>query len=408
MMKIFTLFVFILAINGEFVCEKKGNTVSCISDTVNNVLNRGIVSDNQEIQFASLSKCNLVDVEPQSFEGLGALEVLDLSVNQLTTLKAGIFDNLNTVKYLNLSYNIIGEIEPQLFNQMTALDNIDLSNNQLIFIDGNMFEANINLQTVKLSYNLFNGLPSEIFTNTKSLASVDLSHNDMSNLPEFIFGGLTALSNINLAYCNLVGLPTLIPSENALTQLNVEGNAITTITENYFKDFGLLEVLDLSKNQISKFQDNVFEALLSLKSLNVSSNILSDLTPAAGLQRLTTLDAANNRINFLPMFNLPLVRYLDVSGNRLTNFGTMVGKNIPKKLKTFRLHKNPWQCGCLEQVLTILQRRRISYEFSPFFDGKVPVCIIVRDKKAKCVRDDRNDESLDLQYDNVIKKYPKY
>lgn len=408
MLKILPFFVFILTASGEFVCEKNANVVSCIADTANNVLNRGIVSDDQEIQFATLSKCNLIDVEPQSFEGLVALENLDLSVNQLTSLKAGIFDNLNAVKYLNLSHNVIGEIAPQLFNQLTALDNIDLSNNQLIFIEGNVFEANVNLQTVKLSYNSFNGLPSEIFANTKSLASLDLSHNDMSNLPDFIFEGLTALSHINLAYCNLVGLPTSIPAQNALTQLYVAGNAITTISDNYFNDFGLLNVLDLSKNQISTLQDNVFAALLSLKSLNVSSNVLIDLTPAASLQQLTTLDAANNRISFLPMFNLPLVRYLDVSGNRLTNFGTMVGMNIPKKLKTFRLHKNPWQCGCLEQVLTILRRKGISYEFSPFFDGKVPVCVIVKDKKAKCVRDNRNDEDLDLQYNNVIKKYPQY
>lgn len=408
MLKILPFFVFILTANGEFVCEKNANVVSCVADTENNVLNKGIVSDDQEIQFASLSKCKIVDVEPQSFDGLVALENLDLSVNQLTSLKAGIFDNLNAVKYLNLSHNSIGDIAPQMFNQMTALDNIDLSNNQLIFIDGNVFEANTNLQSVKLSYNLFNGLPGEIFTNTKNLASIDLSHNDMSNLPDIIFEGLTALNHVNLAYSKLVTLPTSIPAENSLTQLYVAGNSITTVSDNYFNDFGLLNVLDLSKNQISTLQDNVFAALSSLKILNVSSNALNDLTPAASLQQLTTLDAANNKINFLPIFNLPLVRYLDVSGNRLTNFGTMVGMNIPKKLKTFRLHKNPWQCGCLEQALTILRRKSISYEFSPFFDGKVPVCVIVKDKKAKCVRDNRNDEDLDLQYNTVIKKYPRY
>lgn len=408
MLKILPFFVFILSAKGEFVCEKNANVVLCVADTANNILNRGIVSDDQDIQFASLSKCNIIDIEPQSFEGLVALENLDLSSNQLTSLKAGIFDNLAAVKYLNLSNNVIGEMAPQMFNQMTALDNIDLSNNQLIFIDGNVFEANVNLQAVKLSYNLFNGLPSEIFANTKNLGSVDLSHNDMSNLPDFIFEGLTALSHINLAYCNLVTLPTSIPAANALTQLYLSGNSFTTISDNYFNDLGLLNVLDLSKNQISTLQENVFAALSSLKILNVSSNALNDLTPAASLPQLTTLDAAKNKINFLPMFNLPLVRYLDVSENRLTNFGTMVGMNIPKKLKTFRLHKNPWQCGCLEQVLTILRRKSISYEFSPFFEGKAPVCVIVKDKKAKCVRDNRNDEDLDLQYNNVIKKYPRY
>lgn len=410
MSKFFRVFLFLYTlqcIDCQITCEKAFSYMGCTTETEGNILQRGIVSDDAELNYISLVSCQLTEIQAESFEGLANLLTLDVSFNFLTTIQLGVLDNLNNVQTFNLSYNTITELPLGIFDQMTSLTSLDISNNQLSELVLGILDPMVYLRTLYLENNKLQGLPLGIFDKSRGLYEIDLSLNDMSTLPLGIFDSVPQIGIIDMTSSNFNDMPSGIFDENkALKELYLSSNGITVIPDLHFNDLTHLSLIDLSNNQLSQLADNTFARQTNLKYLNLSMNILIDATPVAYLQRLSTLDLSKNKLTYVPEFNTPSLKYLDISYNRITNFGSNVGMNIPRKLTTFKLHRNPWQCACLEQVLGILRRRRIAYEFSTYFNGKKPVCLVIKDKNNRCFRDNSKDQMLNTQYNAVLKKYP--
>eukprot|EP00042_Codosiga_hollandica_P050054 m.590709 g.590709 ORF g.590709 m.590709 type:complete len:324 (+) comp58011_c1_seq28:59-1030(+) len=170
--------------------------------------------------------------------GLDSLLYLDLSQNALTTLGSNYFLSLfNIMAHLNVSHNLLTTLETNAFNGLNILSSLDVSHNPVCSIEAGALAA--------LNYNYLNFLLL----------------NDMR---------LTAL-NDSLFSENLVDLYFL----------ELQNNAITSISANAFNGMTKLGYLDLSNNQITQLDSGAFNGVDSLVYLYLDQNPLSEIDPLA-------------------------------------------------------------------------------------------------------------------------------
>ncbi|ESO94953.1 hypothetical protein LOTGIDRAFT_77540, partial [Lottia gigantea] len=111
------------------------------------------------------------------------ITALDLSFNQLTTIRNKDFQLLDNLVCLNLSFNPISKIEEEAFLGLKKLQMLELNNHSL---DYQVFDPDVRL-----------------FQPLKKLEQLDLSRNNLIKLPKDIFKSLNQLKIINLAFNKL-------------------------------------------------------------------------------------------------------------------------------------------------------------------------------------------------------------
>ena len=110
--------------------------------------------------------------EVTSSQLAGITGTLDLSSQNISSLKAGDFDGLTSLTRLDLDENDLSTLPHGVFNELTSLTRLDLSANDLV------------------------RLPDDIFDQLTSLTSLYLDENDLSALPDGLFDELTSLTRI--------------------------------------------------------------------------------------------------------------------------------------------------------------------------------------------------------------------
>ena len=283
--------------------------------------------------------------------GLSALDLSDNNVSDLSPLahlgptdrarfgwgrRAG--EKLAGVSFLNLSSNKISNIEP--LRSLANLWSLDLSNNSL-------------------SSNKISNI--EPLRSLANLGSLDLSNNSISNVQAlsapsdqdqtvyragsgrvgyttfdcrdsglgFTFGSGLRRSWGGLEVASYIEPPryrrTHFAWPSPLLTLDLSGNMIEDISP--LSGRRGLQVLDVSDNSISDVQSlSALRAGVELRFLDVSSNAISDLAPLSGLSRLTALDASSNLVSDIGWLeSLFRLRYLDLSSNVITDISPLSG-----------------------------------------------------------------------------------
>jgi len=125
-----------------------------------------------------------------------------------------------------------------------------------------------------------------------------------------------------------------------ITQLNLAGNIIRTITKDDLPDLPNLEILDLSSNWINYIEDGAFSKYPKLNDLNLGTNQLRRITNKtfAGLPMLDKLNlgdqflqnGASLCIDDNAFANLTYLEYLFIRGNNLKQITkyTLAGVSI--------------------------------------------------------------------------------
>ncbi|KAK7468009.1 hypothetical protein BaRGS_00036753, partial [Batillaria attramentaria] len=98
---------------------------------------------------------------------------LDLTGNQLTTLRARSFIELSVLRKLNLSNNQITIIEPAAFEGLQNLKHLDLSNNKIGTINSSMFTGLPKLEKLWLNKNRIDTIPDGTFNDLTGLRRID-------------------------------------------------------------------------------------------------------------------------------------------------------------------------------------------------------------------------------------------
>jgi Leucine-rich repeat (LRR) protein/ribosomal protein S18 acetylase RimI-like enzyme len=151
------------------------------------------------------------------------------------------------------------------------------------------------IKRLDLSGHSLNALPDS-FGFLNELVSLNLSNNHLQSLPASM-EAMSKLNTLDLRRNRFSKLPkvlALLP----IRSLNLSGNMLDEVSE--LKDYRELRVLDLSVNAITAM-DGTFEKGNQLRTLNLSCNYLKDVTNMfAVLQKTARLDLSGNMITQIP------------------------------------------------------------------------------------------------------------
>ncbi|XP_062023793.1 leucine-rich repeat receptor-like tyrosine-protein kinase PXC3 [Rosa rugosa] len=301
---------------------------------------------NSSVTQISLSKFSLSssDFLPIVCQ-LESLQILDVSVNHLTTIPSEFLTacgKIDGLKRLNFSFNNLVFSLPD-FVGFAGLESLDLSHNHLRGGIGSELDGLVGLRSLNLSFNNFTGtiptllgesmlleelqlsvnafqgkIPVEI-AGYRNLTLIDLSTNHLSGSVPASFGELSKLEVLILSSNSLTGvIPESLSNITSLTRFAANLNNFTGAVPGGITKH--LKNLDLSYNNL---RGSIPSDLLSpsdLTTVDLSNNLLQGSIPtnlSQGLVRLRL--GSNSLVGMIPSATLPLQNlvYLEMENNKL-------------------------------------------------------------------------------------------
>lgn len=121
------------------------------------------------------------------------LNILDLSLNNLSVIQDQTFKFLRNLKILRVSNNILQmhDFSP-LFHSLQSLQELDLGQNKISLINATSFQGLFSLTSLSLKLNDIKVMPAELFDSLENLTELDISGNpfdcgcDLLSLQEWL------------------------------------------------------------------------------------------------------------------------------------------------------------------------------------------------------------------------------
>ncbi|RHN57355.1 putative non-specific serine/threonine protein kinase [Medicago truncatula] len=334
---------------------------------------------------------------PKSFGNLCSLRLLDLSSNKLSEGLSVILHNLSvgcakhSLKELDLSKNQITGTVPDIsgfsslvtlhldannlegvitefhFKNISMLKYLNLGSNSLALIFSEKWVPPFQLFYIYLSScNLGPSFPKWL-QSQKQLQALDISNAGISDVvPIWFWTQATNISFMNISYNNLTGTIPNLPirflqgCELILESNQFEGSipqffqraSLLRLYKNKFSETRLLlctktmldrlQLLDVSKNQLSRKLPDCWSHLKALEFLDLSDNTLSGELPCSmgSLLELRVLILRNNRFSGklpLSLKNCTEMIMLDLGDNR---FSGPIPYWLGRQLQMLSLRRN--------------------------------------------------------------------
>lgn len=173
------------------------------------------------------------------------LEYLDLSYNNIGSLRIDTFRGLGLLKSLNLSWNEIAEIPEDSLLPMPSLTHIKLARNYLTKV-GHL--KSTSLMELDMSYCEISVIGKDSLEGLPSLVKLILSNNLIAHIPDSLSSNTLKLLNLNYNRISSVSNYTFFMLPQLMT-LGVIGNRFTSIwNRSYFEFNPFLDKLYLSDN----------------------------------------------------------------------------------------------------------------------------------------------------------------
>lgn len=155
---------------------------------------------------------------PRKFNQLRNLYKLDLSYNQIHSVKRGAFANLRRVTQLLLESNPeLVNIEPEAFLGLSSLQMLNISSSRILALRKNTFDGLTSLRYLLLRSNMIVEIEDGAFRSLTSLVSLDMRGNEIRHFTKSVFSDLKSLRNLStdsFKFCCLVNQQ--IPSDRCL------------------------------------------------------------------------------------------------------------------------------------------------------------------------------------------------
>lgn len=316
--------------------------INCeLSDRVN-LTNEIFHAEKLPINTVSLILSFQYFTEIPDFVGKSLIE-LDLSNNQISTIKDLNFIHVTALESIDLSYNSISEINSNAFSLLQFLHHLDLTGNRLMVLPTNVFSPLSTLETLKLSEN--EGL---------AVLGSDISNNLLTGL--YLHLGVTPrLKTLIMERCNLSRINLF--HGVGLESLNLANNNIT--------DFSKLDLpnnlhsLDLSANPVRMLTANSLSHMYNLNELKFEDmpylGIVSEYS-LYGFPRLHTLSFEGSKnlsqfdghafgINVVTNETDLELKVLNLRGCNLRTLNETL-MMVLDHIEKFNLDGNPFYCNC--------------------------------------------------------------
>ena len=174
------------------------------------------------------------------------LTKLKVSSHPLETLPEGVFDGLVALESLDLGHNSLAEIPAGAFDDLEHLEGLILWGNELQELPEGVFDKLVTLRILYISGNKLTEFPPLDLPN---LETFTVALNQIERLPDNALGG--------------------VPN---LTSLYLGKNSISAIPDGWLREHGKLTRLYLHENNISELPDSMFHGLAHLEWLRLHDN----------------------------------------------------------------------------------------------------------------------------------------
>ncbi|KAI1732277.1 leucine rich repeat domain-containing protein [Ditylenchus destructor] len=297
------------------------------------------IANLKRLKSLSVTNSRITNVEPFTFlhfYSRNAIETLDLSGNQLTSLPAQSLLGLEGLRRLTLDKNQILDIPNDAIQTVSnSLEELWLGVNQIHSIG--KLPSMPKLKALSLDVNRISTISTDTFENTPNILYLHLSNNAFSEIDFRMFQRIGQLKLLSMNYNMISRLDKetfqFIPS---LVRLELSNCFISSIEEDTFNSIPKIQFISLSNNKLRKLPQRVFSSLPRLIALDLSRNMISHVEDFAfsGLSSLQLLDLSNNQIERLPPNIL---------------FNTFYSENVStdptrNSVRVLNLHDNPWNC----------------------------------------------------------------
>ena len=239
-----------------------------------------------------------------------------------------------TATELDLRDRDLGNGVLQEVLQLHALTRLSLADNRIDDL-GSISELG-GLRTLDLSGNNIRDISQ--LGKLSNLHSLNLDGNplgDLSPLYRLEALGSLSLRGVSLREGELEQLTTILPGCAILTDSDTEGETSIWLCGTKFDT----AAAQLNLSGLGLREIECLSLCTRLRSLDLTNNAISDLSPLMNLQKLEKLRISGNQITDLrPLIGLPALRYLEVTGNGVTETSA-VGSLAA--LQTLDLSDNP-------------------------------------------------------------------
>ncbi|XP_077977596.1 toll-like receptor 1 [Glandiceps talaboti] len=257
LLKVSVLLIFSFSLNWEFTqgtrtsCKKAKN-VTCPEDCDCNYC-RVNLKHRQPLIYLFVQCISSVGLSSVPKNIPAETYRLHLRQNKITQLEAGVFSRCKNTRDLFLNGNQLQsrQVHPNAFEGLNALERLDLSDQPgMNFISSDLFKPLTKLRTLRiqrarveviaenafrynkylyniaLSENRLKSIPSTLMRNMTHLNRVILHYNSLLTLPSQMFDGSTQITELQLAFCQLRHLSEMVGLQNLtkLKHLHLYGN----------------------------------------------------------------------------------------------------------------------------------------------------------------------------------------
>lgn len=305
----------------------KLNNVTQLKWTDSNIieLNSAIIYPNY-LRILDLTNNDIKTLKNYQFKDYNYLNYMNLSNNKINDLPRNVFVNLS-LEYLGLSHNKLHVIPFQVFAPMQQLRLLDISYNYIVTILDHFFKFNKRIEVLLLNNNRIEKLTSNALADLTDMKELDLSSNSLRTVSKGLFDSLNNLQYLSLANNPIINIPSgTFRGLQSLMYLDISGNRLKQLTYGIFHFSQRITTLTLDNTQIEIIHNSELLGLPHLKNLNIRNNLY--------LKEMETYVFQDT----------PQIESLDISGNALTFLPMSLG-NLTQ-MKSLNITDNHWACDC--------------------------------------------------------------
>ncbi|CAL8268256.1 unnamed protein product [Lota lota] len=277
------------------------------------------------------------------FLNLGGLKCLNLSGNAMSqSLNGSEFTYLTNLQYLDFSANRLDLLHPTAFQELQSLVILDISyNNHYFESEGLTHMLNFTQHLPKLKILLMNYNQISTSTNTEmssySLERLEFIGNRLDLLWRdgdmryiMYFKNLSNLTVLDISENNLNFIPREVFHNlpERLSELYIRANKLTKFFWGDIDRLTSLQILDLSRNSLTRVPMVLSDCVKSLQKLILTGNQIATLTPdfLKGAFTLKYLDLSFNKLKHMEQSSLP--------------------DGVVNNMDMILLHNNVFSCTC--------------------------------------------------------------